>query len=177
MENATKALLIAGSVLISIIIISLLVRTYGNIGAFQRQQVSVEEAQRLEAFNKEYTKYEGQYVYGTEVITVINKALNDAEYKIAVKIKFNEGYTYKRFIYKNGKRQEETITVKPGRELNITNEEEDYTGGFIDSPNGETGSLKSRAFKCTSIEYDEKTGRVNEIKFEEKMYNGGSVTM
>ena len=60
MENATKALLIAGGVLLAIIIISLLVRTYGNISLFQRQQVSAEEAERIESYNKEYTKYLNQ---------------------------------------------------------------------------------------------------------------------
>lgn len=78
MENASKALLIAGGVLIAIIIVSLLVRTYGSIGRFQKQQLSIEETERIEKFNKEYTKYQGQYVYGTEVITVINKSANDS---------------------------------------------------------------------------------------------------
>ena len=32
--------------------------------------------------------------------------------------------------------------------------------------------LKSRAFKCEVTGYDS-TGRVNKIKFTEKMYNGG----
>ena len=36
MENATKALLIAGGVLIAIILISVLVHTYGNIRIFQK---------------------------------------------------------------------------------------------------------------------------------------------
>lgn len=79
MENATKALLMAGGVLIAIIIITLLVKTYGNIGAFQRQQMSIKEAEQIEEFNKNYTKYDGQYVYGTEVITVINRAINDSQ--------------------------------------------------------------------------------------------------
>ena len=79
MENATKALLMAGGVLIAIIIITLLVKTYGSIGAFQRQQMSIKEAEQIEEFNKNYTKYEGQYVYGTEVITVINRAINDSQ--------------------------------------------------------------------------------------------------
>ena len=74
MENASKALLMAGGVLIAIIIISLLVKTFGSMGELQRQQVSAEEVEKIEAFNKEYTKYLDQYVYGTEVITIINKA-------------------------------------------------------------------------------------------------------
>ena len=76
MENATKALLISGGVLIAIIILTVLVKTYSKIGMFQKQQLSKEEAEQIEEFNKDYTKYAGQYVYGTEVITIINKTVD-----------------------------------------------------------------------------------------------------
>ena len=90
MENASRALLIAGSVLVAIIVITLLVRTYGNIGNFQRQQLSVEEAQKLEEYNKQYTKYEHQYVYGTEVISIINKEENKNLDKVTIIINGRE---------------------------------------------------------------------------------------
>lgn len=187
MENATKALLMAGGVLISIIIITLLVKTYGNIGAFQKEQISIEEAERIEAFNKEYTKYEGQYVYGTEVITVINRSAND-ESSVEVNIEFAEDYTYNKTIYQNGKKTTKKVTVKSGKDIELKTAEEKYS--FINDESTSFGSsttdsegnvevtgLKSKAFKCTGIEYDQRTGKVNSISFEEKMYNGGSVTM
>lgn len=183
MENATKALLIAGGVLIAIIIITLLVRTYGNISNFQRQQLTQEEAQQIAEFNSEYTKYANQYVYGTEVITVINKVLNSEE-PIKITIKFEDEYTYTKVSYKNGKKTTKTVTVKPGKDLTITNEDEEYTGTFVDENSSSFGSsvddeegnttmtgLKNKAFLCTEIKYDYSTGRVNSIRFEEKKYN------
>ena len=94
MENATKALLIAGGVLISIILISLLVRTYGNISNIKNQEITEKELQQIESENKEYTKYIGKTVYGTEVITVINRAVSTTP-RPQVSIAFlEEGYDY-----------------------------------------------------------------------------------
>lgn len=180
MENATKALLMAGGVLIAIIIITLLVKTYGNIGAFQRQQLSVEEAEQIEEFNKDYKKYDGQYVYGTEVITVINRSANSDSY-IKINIVFADDYTYNKVTYRNGKKTSKTVTVKSGKELTLTTEEEKYN--FINDESTSFGSsttdsegnieitgLKSKAFKCEIVGYDT-TGRVNEISFNEKEWN------
>ena len=181
MENATKALLMAGGVLIAIIIITLLVKIYGNIGAFQRQQLSLEEAERIEQFNKDYTKYDGQYVYGTEVITVINRSAN-SDSDITIEIIFKGEYEYKK-----GKR---TIRVKSGDEIELKTSDDKYAfingnlknGDVSESFGGTTieedtsteivTGLKIRAFKCEVTGYDS-TGRVNKIKFTEKMYNGG----
>ena len=180
MENASKALIIAGGVLIAIIIISLLVRTYGNISFFQRQQVSSEEAERIESYNKEYTKYLNQYVYGTEVITAINRALNEKEKNnndMSIDIKFTkEEYQYTITYWKNGTKREVSKTVKKGQNLSIytTNDEGIQTGyAFINSnnsdgtPNENIEQLKSKAFKCDKIEYDSKTGKVNKMHFTE----------
>lgn len=189
MENATKALLMAGGILIAIIIITLLIRTYGNIGAFQKQQLTAEEARQIEEYNKEYTKYDGQYVYGTEVITVINRATNEKqksgqETKIYIKI-VTEEYPYKIIDYdrNTGKRTIKEITVKPNSTLLLSTEEEqtgkfmgikENTVSFIDERNNEEAlnDLKRRAFKCTKIGYDTQTGKVNEIRFEEKQFTG-----
>lgn len=77
MENASKALLMAGSVLVALIIIALLVKSYGSISTFQKMQLSEEEQAQLIAFNEQYTKYLGQYVYGIEVRSLMNKYDHD----------------------------------------------------------------------------------------------------
>lgn len=82
MENASKALLMAGGILIAIIIIGLLVRTFSTINQFQMSNLSEEEQQKLVAFNEQYTKYLNQYVYGTEVASLINKYKNDGLVKV-----------------------------------------------------------------------------------------------
>ena len=178
MENATKALLIAGGVLLAIIIISLLVRTYGNISLFQRQQVSAEEAERIESYNKEYTKYLNQYVYGTEVITAINKTVNNntkTNDNIEIKIYFTqEEYKYYRRYYVNGQLKGKWYTIKAGSTLNLKNDEDKYNFINIKNDDGTTNSnieqLKNRAFKCTKIEFNNTSGRVNYIEFVEQNY-------
>lgn len=172
MENASRALLMAGGVLIAIIIITLLVRTYGNIGNFQRQQLSAEETEKLEAYNKEYTKYLNQYVYGTEVISVINKVANYQENNpgqaFEIDITFMNPYSY---TLKNGKKHTTKGTLK-------IKGDEDNKYYFIDALTGDENNqntnkenindLKNRAFLCDRINYDNTTGRVNYIHFTEK---------
>ena len=77
MENASKALLMAGGILIAIITIALLVRSFSSISSFQKAKLSEEEQAQLIVFNEQYTKYLGQHVYGTEVRTVMNKSENN----------------------------------------------------------------------------------------------------
>lgn len=77
MENAAKALQIAGGVLLAVLIIVLLVRGFTNVRIFQKAQLSEEEQAEILAFNEQYTKYVGQYVYGTEVRSLLNKYDDD----------------------------------------------------------------------------------------------------
>ena len=178
MENASKALLIAGGVLIAIILISVLVRTYGNISLFQRQKLTEEEIARIEEDNKAYTKYLNQYVYGTEVISVINKAA-DSKFDVSVKIKFINSYEYTRIAYVNGKRTLKKIKVNAGETIDLENDVElkefidqnsENFGTRIDTSETVTNvtGLKNKAFQCDKIGYDNSTGRVNDIHFTEK---------
>lgn len=173
MENASKALLMAGGILIAILLIALLVKSFTGISAFQKAQLSEEEQAQLIAFNEQYTKYLGQYVYGTEVITVINKSLNNNSHDISVSIKFNGEYTYKGYkeYIVNGKKRwkKEDITIGAGRTITIENgqQKDEKMTSFINSL--DDTDLKTMAFKCTDIGYDS-NGRVNSIKFEEKKW-------
>lgn len=77
MENATKALTMAAGILIALIIISLLVIMFTRISSVQKANLSNEEARQIAEFNGKYTKYKGKHVYGTEVVTVINRGIED----------------------------------------------------------------------------------------------------
>lgn len=126
MENASKALLMAGGVLIAIVTIAFLVKSLSTVQQFQMSQLSAEEQEQLTAFNEQYTKYVGQYVYGTEVITVINKSLNNTEYPITVNIKFAGEYTYKvkgKYNITTKKYDEKTVTIKKDSTFTISNED------------------------------------------------------
>ena len=84
MENASKALLMAGGILIAIIIIALLAHTFNNLSIFQKTKLTEEEQEQLIAFNEQYTKYVGQYVYGTDVLTIMNKSDDNKLVKVII---------------------------------------------------------------------------------------------
>lgn len=75
MENASKALIIAGGVLIAIMVASLFVYLFTSYGNYSKNIYDrINQRQQTEA-NNEYTRYEGSEennIY--DVVTVINKA-------------------------------------------------------------------------------------------------------
>ena len=77
MENASKALLIAGGILLALLTISLVMIMYNNLQSMQNAQEQKLATEQLLAFNKEYEAYNKSLLYGTDVITVVNKAINN----------------------------------------------------------------------------------------------------
>lgn len=76
MENITKALLIAGGILLAIMILSLLAVFGGQMsGYFSQQHKSKIEQQNAE-FNAKFENYNGQTIRGNELISVMNKVVN-----------------------------------------------------------------------------------------------------
>ena len=54
MENATKAFIIAGGMLIAMLIVGLLVWGYNNISNFQRTNVETEALEQIAEFNSRF---------------------------------------------------------------------------------------------------------------------------
>ena len=140
MENASKALLIAGGVLIAIMIISLLLAMYGRVANMKQEQQEQIEREQLIAFNAEYEAFNKKVMYGTDVITLLNKVQhnnekykNRSDYKIDIIVKIKDG-------------ESETI-ITSGKDLLAIDDSE------------------TRIFKCTSINYNE-LGRVSTIEIE-----------
>lgn len=61
MENASKALIMAASVLLGVMIISFAVYLFSTFGSYSNEVYLQMEARRMDAFNSQFTKY-----YGTE---------------------------------------------------------------------------------------------------------------
>ena len=76
MENASKALLMAGGVLLTMLVISLLLYAWSSISAYQASQDAVKEVQQLAEFNSQYTSYNRDDVQGYELISLINKVID-----------------------------------------------------------------------------------------------------
>lgn len=76
MENASKALIIAGSVLIAILVISLLVVFYNNIKEFQNANHQVDISEQISEFNKQYDVYYRDNLYGSDILSIANKVVD-----------------------------------------------------------------------------------------------------
>lgn len=76
MENASKALLMAGEVLISIIIVSALVLMFNSLTSYQKaNEQNTKEAQVIE-FNNIYEAYNVEDVRGNDLYTLINRVVD-----------------------------------------------------------------------------------------------------
>ena len=138
MENASKALLIAGAILIVILLISLGIYIYS-----QAQQtinsVNMDE-QQITAFNNKFAQYEGDSRSGSEVNALINQVISSNQAakaegasekyititypassgSVSVNVdsttatKVNNGGSYKvKFTYKNGLINTINVTKNP----------------------------------------------------------------
>ena len=71
MENASKALIIAGAILISILLISLGILIYNQATNITNGQQMTEV--EVSSYNSKFTQYEGEKVTGTQVRALINQ--------------------------------------------------------------------------------------------------------
>lgn len=77
MENASKALIMAGAILFTIIVVGLLVYFISQLRQFPQQQSEMQRLEQVAKFNREYESYDKKKMYGTDVATIINKAINN----------------------------------------------------------------------------------------------------
>lgn len=93
MENASKALIIAGAVLLSILLISLGIAIF-NMATPDTN--SVDEL-NVSSFNQKFTKYEGSRVKGAQVRSLINEVIaansNQANIDNGINITVNKTFT------------------------------------------------------------------------------------
>ncbi len=81
MENASKALLMAASILIGMLILSLAVYLFISFGSTSSELHKQKEEQQLQQFNSQFTSYvgkEGSTIY--DVVTVANLATENNIY-------------------------------------------------------------------------------------------------
>ena len=77
MENATKALLMIGSILLAILILSLIVLLMNNLQVIRTSESEKTFREQLTAFNMQYEAYNKKIMYGTDIISVVNKAIDN----------------------------------------------------------------------------------------------------
>lgn len=72
MENASKALIMAGSVLLGLLILGLLVMMFNNIRDLRNTEATAEDVKALAEYNRQIEMYNRDSVYGVELISLAN---------------------------------------------------------------------------------------------------------
>ncbi len=148
MENASKALLLAAGVLIGLILLSLGLYLYNTVrAAGELKSIQLSEEQLLK-YNAEYEAFDKGRMYGTDVITVLNKARNNNE------------------KYKN----DESMFINV--QFTLKNAVQNYVDVYVFEKNGEkTGWSKKESHKQTDykeLNYNLETGITYSLDDEEK---------
>ena len=74
MENASRALTIAGTILISLIVISALILMFRELRGNKVQEADIQRIEQTEKFNKSYESYK-KTLYGSELLSLANKII------------------------------------------------------------------------------------------------------
>ena len=145
----------------------------------------IEKQQQLASFNTEYESFQKSLMRGTDVISVVNKANNynekvEYEGKQVITIKVTMGAkktAYKKTVSVGGPitTSSGSFTLEEGKVYNFTKtslkgQDGDIFNKYINSDketNGAFNTFKKRYFKCDEFKYNEETGRVNYIHFQE----------
>lgn len=81
-ENVSKALVMAGEMLIGLIILSIFAYTFQRIYTFAQNYQDTKERQRIIAFNTQFTKYQTRtgddptYIYAEDVVTLTEQVID-----------------------------------------------------------------------------------------------------
>ena len=158
MENAAKALLIAGGILIALVIISTGIIVYTRTRDLHEYESAAREEEQVRKFNQEYTAYDKKELRGIEIITITNKAINNnvqnPENPITIEVRIN--------------RTDILDGLQPNNYI--------FTGSALNTYNNlkqnETSFKlfkEQRFFKCVSnqTEFENENGIISKMVFEE----------
>lgn len=185
MENASKALLIAGGMLIALLIIGALVLMFNQIGDYEKGQQGIEKTSEIAEFNKDFERYlDDKGITGADVVSLINKVIdynkkaknggvnNSVDYSIKMSItvkglnQFNEQYSYnneKKYIFFN----KDEYTVGNNND-NLTNQLKEDLDNAIKAEN--YGEMTKDQLKEVSGIYDKsKSDSENKKNIENKI--------
>lgn len=76
MENASKALIMAGSVLIALMIIGALILMFSNLTSYQDTNTKSTRSAQISEFNNQYETYNRKDVRGSDLYSLLNKVID-----------------------------------------------------------------------------------------------------
>lgn len=130
MENATKALLIAATVLIAIVMVSIAVYLYSMYSSQAEEYNATITAVEVEKFNSKFDVYVGRDdINAQEIVSVVNLA-KEYDYQIKIylagtELEFDSSYTQEDFIKE---KQEEFFSCTLTTSITNPNPEYDSLG-------------------------------------------------
>jgi len=90
MENASKALIIAGAILISILLISIGIMLINSGRSVSETGASSMDSYKLQTFNSKFTMFEGDSKKGSDIKDVFNTVAasnaSDKEHQVTIKL-------------------------------------------------------------------------------------------
>ena len=151
MENATKALIIAGGMLIAMLIVGLLTWGYTQLRSLQQRNVEEEERQQIVDFNERFEAYNKKVVRGYQMISLANLV-----YDTNTRFAEDDGYENVTIIV-NG------LSSEDAEEEDLVN----YIQTYYDTmTSNEKNALKQLYFECKGVEYDSRNSRVVKMTFD-----------
>ena len=166
MENTSKALIMAGTILISIMVISLGVYIINMFGEYTAGQEQERANRQIAEFNAQFLKYEGRTdITAQDIVTVANLAnennifyeleetdANENTYYISIHVNIS-GYNEQHF--ENEVEKEQKLLEK-----------EQYIINTITNPDGTTENvIKTYQCRIGAVEVSPVTHRVYKITF------------
>ena len=121
MENASKALLIAGGVFLALLTISmfvLMINNVKNVDIMQKEQAQIED---IKKWNQEWEVYNKENMYGAEVLTVLNKSENSKE----------QGYNINFDVYKKDNSKGDKYYLQKNKSKIFKCIKVDYVNGYV----------------------------------------------
>lgn len=163
MENASKALLMAGAVLLGVLLISTMVYMFNSTSSFVKVYETEIEGQSLQAFNSQFEIYNRGKITAQDIISLANMASdNNTKYTVE-NLPDNEPYIQ---IICDGKKIEKYSNSEKYQFM------EDYS--FILDQNGNIqfdsdGNEIIQYYECKKIEYYDNSGRIKKMEFRKML--------
>lgn len=167
MENASKALIMAASVLVGVMIISIGVALFNTFSEFSKSTMQKVENAKIAEWNNKYLKYYGSYIEDNgkekpiqvtahDIVSIANSAKqNNLNYEFTEKQKYNENTYYLQIDVENSKNFEFATDEEKNKFLKenslMQNSENEYS---------------TKYYMCTEVKISEKTKKVIYMKFE-----------
>ena len=151
MENASKALIMAASVLIGIVIISAFILMMSNLTSYQESSYSSTLSSQIAEFNNQFTTYARNNIRGSDMISLMNKVVD-----YNTRYTGTEGYT-KMQVTINMNGYTDDLVFKGTNKLVTRNEyNQDNIDEIVGKPSSVTGDITDGEIRNLEKKYEQK---------------------